>query len=119
VSHCALSSATTIQDPSQSLVHIGRPNSLVEAGQSGSEDDVWLLLTRQDIDVNEEDGYGKTALCHAAADGKVGVAKMLLSRTSVHINSRDGAGLTALSWAEMNGHEAVIKILLETGKVEL
>jgi hypothetical protein len=94
-------------------------NSLFEAVRSGSEDDVWLFLTRQDIDVNEEDMNRQSILSYATANGKETIVRMLLSRTDIQTNGVDVQGRSPLFCAVENGHRQVVKLLLETGKVDV
>ncbi|XP_014552615.1 hypothetical protein COCVIDRAFT_47896, partial [Bipolaris victoriae FI3] len=95
------------------------PKSLIEAVKIGTEDDVWLLLTRGDIEVNEEDYSNYTALTHAASNGKENIVKMLLNHTGIDISSQYVHGRTPLWWAVRNGHRAVVRLLLETGKAKV
>jgi ankyrin repeat protein len=115
----ALSMAPALGGFSREQMDIGSPKSLLEAVQTGVEDGVWLILTRQDIDVNETDNNGQTALLHAACSNKEEIVQMLISRTDLHINLRDADGRTPMWWAAANGHKAVVKLLLETGKVNV
>jgi ankyrin repeat protein len=101
------------------LSELESPKSLLEAVRMGLEDDVWLFLTRQDIDVNEEDEKKQSALCYAAAKGKEEIVHMLISRPDVYIDGRDVDGRTPMWWAVKMGHKGVVKLLLETGKVDV
>ncbi|ENI10913.1 hypothetical protein COCC4DRAFT_67830 [Bipolaris maydis ATCC 48331] len=94
-------------------------NSLLEAVKTGIEDDVWLLLTRGDIEVNEEDHDQRTALTHAACNGKENIVKMLLNHTRVDVNPQDVHGRTPLWWATLNEHKAVVRLLLETSRAKV
>jgi ankyrin repeat protein len=96
-----------------------RPKNLLEAVQSGLDDDVWLFLTRQDIEVNAENEHKESALYHATANGRMDIIQMLISRADTNINSRDRYGRTPLWRAIENEHTVVAKLLLETGKVDV
>lgn len=93
--------------------------SLLEAVKTGSEDDVWLLLTRGDIEVNQKDKDKQTALTHAACSGNESIVRMLLNHTGIDINPRDILGRTPTWWAAIDGHRAVVRLLLETSKVKV
>ncbi|PGH04120.1 hypothetical protein AJ80_08582 [Polytolypa hystricis UAMH7299] len=45
-----------------------------------SEAVVKLWLDRQEVDLNYKNEYGNTAVCHAAAQGHVGILKLLLAK---------------------------------------
>lgn len=49
------------------------------AAYSGSIEGVRLLLSDQDILINETNDYGSTALILAVQEGHIGIVKLLLS----------------------------------------
>lgn len=60
---------------------------------------VKMLLEREDIDVNCQNGSGNTALMLVAWYGHGAIFKMLLERGDIDVNCKDGDGDTALSRA--------------------
>ena len=78
-----------------------------------------IALLEHGHEQNSKDGYGLTALSHAAGNGYEAVVKLLLMRDGVDLNSRDRFGRTALSRAARNGHETVVKLLLAKDGVDL
>jgi ankyrin repeat protein len=71
-----------------------------------------LLLAQDGVNPDPKDGYGRTPLSWAAAEGHEAVVKLLLAREDIDPNSKDRSGWTPLLWAVVNGHEAVVKLLL-------
>ncbi|KAH7131773.1 ankyrin repeat-containing domain protein [Dactylonectria estremocensis] len=69
-------------------------------------------LIEHDIDCNERDSDGRTALIHAAIDGHEHVARALLAQGAL-ISHLDRRQRSALHWAVLGGHEAVLWVLLE------
>ncbi|KAH0543788.1 hypothetical protein FGG08_001970 [Glutinoglossum americanum] len=68
---------------------------------------VQLLLERDDVEADSEDGEGWTPLSLAAWHGHEAVVRLLVERDDVEADSKDGEGRTPLSWAAWQGHEAV------------
>ncbi|KAE8164565.1 ankyrin repeat-containing domain protein [Aspergillus tamarii] len=95
------------------LMGFGEPHALLQAAERGLEDEVWLLLTRSDIEGNWRSPRGQTPLIYAAQNGHETVAKMLAARRDVIIDSKDDEGKTPLWWAAQAGHEATVKMLVE------
>ena len=69
-------------------------------------------LTERNIDCNEKDSDGRTALIHASIDGHEPVARLLLAK-GARISDLDRRRRSALHWAVLGGHEAVVRLLLE------
>ncbi|KAF8421774.1 hypothetical protein EV426DRAFT_188073 [Tirmania nivea] len=80
------------------------------AAENGHEDVMWLLLERNDVDVNAKDKeYGRSTLSWAAQNGHEAVVRLLLERNDVDVNAKDDTyDQTPLTWAVEKGHEAVI-----------
>nr|XP_036581785.1 tetratricopeptide ankyrin repeat and coiled-coil containing 1 [Colletotrichum truncatum]KAF6790228.1 tetratricopeptide ankyrin repeat and coiled-coil containing 1 [Colletotrichum truncatum] len=104
--------ASPSSDDSHAPVHDrGWLSTLHIAARRGHERIVRALIER-DIDCNEKDSDGRTALIHAAIDGHEPVARMLLAK-GARISDLDRRQRSALHWAVLGGHEAVLKLLLE------
>ncbi|KAE8143740.1 hypothetical protein BDV38DRAFT_276820 [Aspergillus pseudotamarii] len=95
------------------LMGFGEPSALLQAAERGLQDEVWLLLTRSDIEGNRRGPDGQTPLMHAARNGHETVIKMLAARRDVIVDSNDDEGKTPLWWAAQAGHEATVKVLVE------
>ncbi|EUC50529.1 hypothetical protein COCMIDRAFT_49524, partial [Bipolaris oryzae ATCC 44560] len=97
----------------------GSFKSLLEVVQKGTEDDVWMFLTRGNVEMNEADHNKQTALTHAARDGKENIVQMLLNQSGIDINPQDIHERTPTWWAASRGHTTVIRHLLETSKAKV
>ncbi|KAH6886252.1 ankyrin repeat-containing domain protein [Thelonectria olida] len=124
------SSGIPVPPPSQNSASSGAGDSAPARPQTTAEDHGkgWLstlhiaarrgherivrTLIEHDIDCNEEDSDGRTALIHAAIDGHEPVARALLAQGAV-ISHVDRRRRSALHWAVLGGHEAVLCVLLE------
>lgn len=74
-----------------------------------------LLLHQEDIKVNLQDSYGRTALSHAAGKGCQSIVHHLLEKDDIDIDQPCKDGLSPLCYAKWKGHEAVIRMLQEKG----
>ncbi|KAF4491482.1 Protein TANC1 [Colletotrichum fructicola Nara gc5] len=81
------------------------------AARRGHERIVRRLMER-DVDCNEKDSDGRTALIHASIDGHEAVARILL-QAGARISDLDRRKRSALHWAVLGSHEAVLRLLLE------
>jgi ankyrin repeat protein len=90
-----------------------KPGALTHAAKRGQTDDVWLLLTRTNVELNDEQD-GQTPLSWAAQNGHEVIVKLLLKRDAA-IEVKDKNSQTALFWAAKNGHSTVVTLLLEKG----
>jgi ankyrin repeat protein len=93
------------------MLSIGNSKALLSAALGGQEDHVWLLLTRNDIDVNFKDDRGRTALMFAAMKGHTIITKILLAQAFIEVDGKDRYGKTALSWAAESGYTVIVKML--------
>jgi hypothetical protein len=87
---------------------------LMAAAKEGDVETVRRLVNEYDLDVNQSDQYGRTALHFAALRGHEGVARLLLE-LGADVNQSDQYGRTALDFAAFQGHEGVARLLLESG----
>lgn len=102
----------------EKIMNFSDPIVLLRAAETGSQDDVWLLLTRADIEVGSKDEYGRTALSLAVIGGHEAIVKILLARgakpdSSLHYGS--GGYETLLMTAARKGYKGIVKLLLDNG----
>ena len=72
------------------------------------------MIKKYNLDINQVENEGKTALHIAAQQGNFNNVKLLVKR-GISINQRDKNGTTALMLAAKNGHTEVITFLLNHG----
>ncbi|PTB66973.1 ankyrin, partial [Trichoderma citrinoviride] len=96
------------------LVNSADPGALWRAAERGSPDEVWLLLTRSDIEIFMQGEYAQTALKFAVDGGNETIAKILLVR-GAQVNSPHRMSDTLLTSAMKQGHKGIIKLLLDHG----
>ncbi|USP76289.1 hypothetical protein yc1106_03563 [Curvularia clavata] len=108
-----------LQTLSKGSIRMNPIEALFAAARTGTKEEVWLLLTREDVDINSKDFEGQTILSCAAQAGNEEVFSMLLRRMDGQVNASDKLGRTALIWASMHGYEAMVKLLLNTSKVDV
>jgi ankyrin repeat protein len=82
--------------------------------RNGHHECVKRLLQRNDVDNDQIDDLGYSALTWAAMKGDEATVKLLLERR-VDVNIRDFNGRTPPSWAVEGGHLAVVALLLNEG----
>ncbi|WP_395374453.1 ankyrin repeat domain-containing protein [Marinicella sp. W31] len=71
-------------------------------------------LMQQDVDIDQTDAKGCTALIHAAGSGNRAICSFLL-QNDADIEFRSNNGSTALSSAIMSNSRAVIELLMQRG----
>ena len=88
---------------------------LVFAAKEGFVEICDTLLKSPDIDVNGQDGNGRTALHHASCAGHARVVELLLRKREVNVNVRSSqdSEATPLHLAVIKSHEECVKLLLE------
>ncbi|KAL6816109.1 ankyrin repeat-containing domain protein [Trichoderma camerunense] len=101
-------------DTLEQLISLSDPKALLRAAESGFEDRVWLLLTRDDIMIDWMDEHREYALLRAIDGGHENIVKILLARGA---NSGYIAGTfrTPLLFAVQRGHKSMVKLLLDNG----
>jgi ankyrin repeat protein len=101
-------------DTLEQLISLSDPKALLRAAESGFEDRVWLLLTRDDIMIDWMDEHREYALLRAIDGGHENIVKILLARGA---NSGYIAGTfrTPLLFAVQRGHKSIVKLLLDNG----
>jgi len=90
--------------------------SLITAAYLGRVDEVSKLLDSESdqLDVNEPDAYGDTALHAAAYAGKILTVEDLVRRKA-NVNARNNVGSTPLHKAVLSNSLPIINCLLENG----
>ncbi|RSL54689.1 hypothetical protein CEP54_009750 [Fusarium duplospermum] len=73
---------------------------------------VRTLGSREAAMVNEQDGWGFTALSWAAKQGHEETVETILKFTGIDVDIRDSRGRTPLSLAARQNHTAIVKLLL-------
>ena len=89
------------------------PDVFIESVRKSDTHALRLFLTAG-MDVNTNDGEGRTALMYAARAGDIPTINILLDRKA-DVNERNSGGATALSWAVAGEHEDVLRLLLDHG----
>lgn len=68
---------------------------------------------RKDFNINEQYGYGNTALITAAINGDKEIVEVLLNRKDLDINIRNNGGKNALMVADAAGHKDILKLFID------
>ena len=72
------------------------------------------ILLERDVDIDERDGSGRTAIQLATMNGHESVVRLLLSH-GAKINTRDSLGCTPIHWAALQKHEGILRLFLDAG----
>jgi ankyrin repeat protein len=72
-----------------------------------------LLFQAKNIDVNQQNKGGSTALIVACAEGHKEIVEMLLQDKNIDINRQDKDGKTALTKANARGNAEINQLLLQ------
>ena len=75
-----------------------------------------VLLKEDDIEINEVDDSGKTALHWASKMGNAKVIQFLLDEKGIDINKADTNGNTALIQATNDGNVEIAQLLYKAGQ---
>jgi ankyrin repeat protein len=81
------------------------------ASYEGHEEIVQMLLQNENIQINQQDNDGYTALIEASFEGHTEIVQMLLQNENIKINQQDNDGYTALMWASFEGHKEIVQII--------
>ncbi|KAL7935392.1 ankyrin repeat-containing domain protein [Trichoderma chlorosporum] len=98
----------------EQLISLSDPKALLRAAETGFQDRVWLLLTRDDIMVDMMDESKLNALLRAIDGGHENVVKILLAR-GANPGYISGAFTTPLLSAVQKRHKPITKLLLDNG----
>lgn len=101
--------------PNQQVRNRFGGNALIPAAEKGHLDNVRLLLTDEQVDIDHQNDSGYTALIEAVAltDGSKVYQEIVqeLMDAGVNQNLRDRYGKTALDYAKEQGYRKMIEIL--------
>lgn len=86
---------------------------LMKASADGNNEYIQGVLT-SDININEVNNYGWTALSHAARNGNVETAKLLIDNGAI-VDTLDDTGWTPLMRAAQKGKTEMVKFLVAKG----
>ena len=86
---------------------------LMWAAEAGHIKIVQLLLDRRNVNADDDNNVGHTALQRAAMRGYAGVVRLLLSRPEVNVNQGNTVSTIPLLAAVVGRHKEVIHVLLE------
>jgi ankyrin repeat protein len=87
---------------------------LIKAKNAGSTHLSMQEPTLDQLDIDERDEIGRTALSIAAEIGDIEAVQRLLKK-GAGLEVADEDGYTPLLWAASNGHEATVRLLLGAG----
>ena len=112
--------ALAVTDPSCVETHNEETGAgpLTAASASGYDDIVGDILLMRRARIDAADKSGRTALAHAAANGRVAVVRLLVS-AGANVNCRDYHRMTPLMLAAAEDQHAVIDLLVETPGMQL
>lgn len=102
----------------QSEVKVRRISGLVIAAKNGDIDMMCQLLQQNNVNVDEKDGDGYTALHWACDYGNDRIVSLLL-RAGADVNIKDSDSQSPLIWACDKGHEVIVKILLKSNEIDI
>ena len=85
-------------------------NTFLKAARDGNEETVLSLLNRNEVNVNDKNINGVTALIYAASYNHERIVSLLIDR-GADINSKDNIGDTALDFAKRNNYQNIISII--------
>lgn len=94
------------------LANTAHTSILHEAVQEDSLATVQALFKQQEIDANEVDEYGQTALWWAAERNNTDIITCLIKKNA-DVNAPDFEGSTPLHIAALEGNHEAVKLLLE------
>ncbi|KAK1762512.1 ankyrin repeat-containing domain protein [Phialemonium atrogriseum] len=103
--------ASSSSSSSTTSTNQGWLSTLHIAAQKGHEHILRVLLRQRNVDLDERDSDGRTALIHAVMEDHAGVAAALLAH-GARISAVDCERRNALHWAVLYRREAVLRVLL-------
>ncbi|KAH6637286.1 ankyrin repeat-containing domain protein [Chaetomium tenue] len=84
------------------------------AAQGGNEGIVRMLLQQGQVDCNEQDSDGRTALMHAVIEGHEAVVRLLLAHAA-RVGDLDRDRRSALHLAILHRRESILRVFLDCG----
>ena len=81
--------------------------------------EIKLIISLEDIDVNHVDEYGRTPLYVACWKGNVDFVRLLLARKEIQINQAREGGQTPLWITCHQGHVDVVRLLLAKKEIQI
>ena len=81
-------------------------------GNSDEINEIKLIISLEDIDVNQADSWNRTPLWIACEEGHVDVVRLLLARKDTDVNQATKDGITPLWTACQQDHVDVVRLLL-------
>lgn len=113
---------TIISDPSSRIIARGthvtqnhyNQNALIIAIIGNNMDHVRMILESGQIDINDKDTEGMSALHCAVRNNNLGMTRLLLD-TKANIDVIDSFGNTPLHWSARWGDAEITRILLQSG----
>ncbi len=91
--------------------------TFIQAAEEGNEETVLSFLNRNEVNVNDKDNDGFTALIWAAANNNERMVSLLIDR-GADVNSENDDGDTALDFAERLNYPNIVSIIQNKLKVE-
>jgi ankyrin repeat protein len=98
----------------QRLMQFDRVEAVSKAASSSSQDELWLLLTRDNLEMNWRGDHDWTPLHHAVSRRKKTTVQMLLAR-GANINDVNALGETPICLAAMDGYKDILELLIHSG----
>ncbi len=93
--------------------------SLIDFVKNNDIDGVRDFLLNENINVNLQDNFGKTALILASNDNNIEIVKLLLEHENINVNLQDYSENTALKLASIYEHIEIVKLLLENENINV
>ena len=88
-------------------------------GNSDEINEIKLIISLEDIDVNQANKDGETPLYITCQEGHVDVVRLLLARKEIKINQSDEYGRTPFYITCQNGHVNVARLLLARREIKI
>ena len=89
-------------------------NQFHNAARNGDENTVRSLLLTSQVNINDKNKYGWTALINAAFDSNESMVSLLIDK-GADINMKNNNGSTALMLAAINNRESMVSLLIAKG----
>ena len=100
-----------IDEKGANLKTIQDDELFIRAAQEGHKEIVAYLIEKE-IDINQQDNKGFTALMHASNEGHKEIVKLLLEHRDIQVNQQDYKDKTALMHASEKGHQEIEQMLV-------